>query len=356
MEFGALIFTQPQRAISDTRLLEERGFSHAWFPDSQMILGDVYACMALAAVNTKRIKLATGISVASNRIPPVTVHSIATINQIAPGRVILGFGTGHTARRVMGMPPVRFAEFRAQAQVIRDLLKTGEATYNAEGLSRKIRYLHRDRHFINLDDPIPFYIAANGPKALALCGELGDGIITTGVTAPERLVKVFRMVGDGAKAAGRPLAGKLPCVALTQICVLRPGETLASPRIARMVGPWVITSLHAIAAGYAKPRSLPPAARAVYDEYERYVAGLGAPETRYLELHIGHCTFVPERERRFVTPATIAATTMVGARAEIIERLRALEQAGLDQLFLNPPMDGFDEYIDDIAREVLDHI
>jgi len=43
-------------------------------------------------------------------------------------------------------------------------------------------------------------------------------------------------------------------------------------------------------------------------------------------------------------------------REEIIERLRALEQAGLDQLFLNPPMDGFDEYIDDIAREVVEHL
>ena len=54
MEFGTLIFTKPQRAISDTKRLEERGYQRAWFPDSQMIWGDVYACMALGAVNTKR--------------------------------------------------------------------------------------------------------------------------------------------------------------------------------------------------------------------------------------------------------------------------------------------------------------
>src|SRR5271170_5240895 len=145
MEFGTLIFTKPQRAISDTQRLEERGYHRAWFPDSQMIWGDVYACMALGAANTKRIQLATGISVASNRIPPVTVHSIATINEIAPGRVMLGFGTGHTGRGVMGLPPVKFAEFREQARVIRDLLRNGQATYHTEGLSRTIRYLHRDR-------------------------------------------------------------------------------------------------------------------------------------------------------------------------------------------------------------------
>src|SRR5580698_11054773 len=157
--------------------------------------------MALAAVNSKKIKLATGISVASNRIPPVTVHSIATINEIAPGRVLLGFGTGHTGRRVMGLPSVRFADFREQTRVIRDLLKHGEATYNTEGLSRKIRYLHRDRRFINLDDQIPLYVAANGPKTLALAGEFGDGAITTGITEPDRVTTVRKNLEVGAAKA-----------------------------------------------------------------------------------------------------------------------------------------------------------
>lgn len=356
MEFGTLIFTKPQRAISDTKLIEGRGFAQAWFADSHMIWGDAYACMALAAANTKTIRLATGISVASNRIPPVTVHSIATINEIAPGRVLLGFGTGHTGRRVMGLPPVRFADFREQARVIRDLLKTGEAIYEVEGLSRKIKYLHRDRRFINLDDPIPFYIAANGPKTLGLCGEFADGIITSGALTPERVAAVFRHAQAGAEASGRKLAGKLPCVSLAHFCVLRPGETLESARIMRMVGPWVITSLHAIAAGYAKPRSLPADARVVYDEYAKHVETIGTAAERHLELHVGHCTFVPERERKFVTPATIRATTLVGPREEIIERLRALERAGLDQIVLNPPMDGFDEYVDEVSREILERI
>jgi len=356
MEFGTLIFTKPQLAVRHTRVAEERGFSNAWFPDSHMIWGDVYACMALAAANTSRIKLATGISVASNRIAPVTVHSIATINEIAPGRVMLGFGTGHTGRRVMGLPPVKFAEFREQARVIHDLIKTGEAIYNTEGLSRKIRYLHRDRRFINLDGPIPFYIAANGPKTLGVAGEFGDGIITSGVMTSERAASVFRHAEAGAQAAGRNVAGRMPCVTLSHVCVLRPGESLESERVMQMAGPWVITSLHAIAAGYAKPRSLPADARAVYDEYAQYVERLGTPGERYLELHVGHCTFVPEQEKRFVTPATIRATTIVGTREEVAERLRALERAGVNQIVLNPPMEGFEEYVEEISRELVGRI
>jgi alkanesulfonate monooxygenase SsuD/methylene tetrahydromethanopterin reductase-like flavin-dependent oxidoreductase (luciferase family) len=353
MEFGTLIFTKPERAISDSKLAEQLGFTHAWIPDSHMIWGDAYACMALAAVNTRTIKLGTGVAIASNRIPPVTVHSIATINQIAPGRVILGFGTGHTGRRVMGLPPVRFADFREQVRVIHDLLKTGEAAYNAEGQSRRIRFLNRDRRFINLDDPIPFYVAGNGPRTLGLAGEFGDGILTTGVTKPERMAIVRRQVEDGARRAGRP-SGGLPCVSLTHVCVLRPGEKLDSPRVAQMTGHWVMTSFHAIAAGYARPHGLPPMVRKAYDAYAEYVSTLGPPDERHLALHEGHCAFVAPAERRFVTPETIKATTIVGTRDEVRDQIKALEEAGLSQIFINPPMDGFEESVKEISRELIE--
>ena len=65
MEFGTLIFTKPERAVTDPKLAEDLGYSHAWIPDSHMIWGDVWACMALAAVNTTRIKLATGVAIAT---------------------------------------------------------------------------------------------------------------------------------------------------------------------------------------------------------------------------------------------------------------------------------------------------
>ncbi|HEY6419912.1 MAG TPA: LLM class flavin-dependent oxidoreductase [Candidatus Binataceae bacterium] len=352
MEFGTLIFTKPERAITDARLAEERGFSHAWIPDSHMIWGDTYACMALAAVNTKRIKLGTGVAIASNRIPPVTVHSIATINQLAPGRAILGFGTGHTGRRVMGLPPVKQAEFREQVRVIHDLLKHGEATYQTEGLSRKIRYLHRELRFIDLDDPIPLYVAANGPKTLALAGEFGDGIITTGIRDAERVASVRKHAEAGAAKAGRS-AKTLPIVSLTHICVLKPGEALDSPRVKAMTGPWVMASMHALAAGYARPESLPAPARPAYTAYAEHVSRM-APEERYLQLHIGHCTYVAPNEERFVTAETIRATTIVGPREEVVEQLRGLERAGLAQVFINPPMEGFEECIAEISREVIE--
>lgn len=357
MEFGTLIFTKPERAISDPKLAEDLGYSHAWIPDSHMIWGDVWACMALAAVNTTRIKLATGVAIATNRIPPVTAEAIGTINQLAPGRVILGFGTGHTGRRVMGLPPVKHAVFREEVRVIHDLLKNGEALYNTEGMSRKIRFIHRDRRFINLDGPIPFYVAANGPRTLELAGEFGDGCVTTGVVHPDRVEIVRKRIAAGAERAGRKLPAKFPIVSLTHICVVQPGEDLDSPRVRMNAGPWVMANLHAFAAGYARAESLPAEVRPVFQAYQDYVSRMKTPrDERYLELHSGHCTFVEPGEWKFVTPESIRCCTIVGSREQVVEQVRALEKAGLSQIFLNPPMDGFRECLEEIARDVMERV
>src|SRR5581483_3825793 len=68
------------------------------------------------------------------------------------------------------------------------------------------------------------------------------------------------------------------------------------------------------------------------------------------------CTFIAPEERRFVTAETIRATTIVGEREAVIDQLRALDKAGLNQVFLNPPMDGFNECIDEISRELIGRV
>ena len=124
-----------------------------------------------------------------------------------------------------------------------------------------------------------------------------------------------------------------------------------------MTGHWVMASMHAIAAGFASANSLPPGARKVYDAYAEHVAALKTPTAeRYLDVHVGHCCFVAPEEKRFVTADTIGATTIVGPREAVLEQLRALDKAGLSQIFLNPPMDGFDECLDDISRDVIEKI
>ena len=97
MNFGVSFQSHIQNSWKHAVLAEQMGFTNAWFVDTQMLASDVYACMTLAAEHTSTIQLGTAVAIAGTRIAPVTAHSIATVNQLAPGRTILGLGTGHTA-------------------------------------------------------------------------------------------------------------------------------------------------------------------------------------------------------------------------------------------------------------------
>src|SRR5260370_25264956 len=105
MEFGIGIDTHVDK-WDLARYGEELGYDCCWVPDSQILWSDCSATLALAAANTKRIKLGTGVAIAGTRIAPATAHSIASINQLAPGRVFLGICTGHTTMPVMGQMPI----------------------------------------------------------------------------------------------------------------------------------------------------------------------------------------------------------------------------------------------------------
>src|SRR5690606_29236542 len=154
MRFGVMI--QPK--IDDWKIIreaEDLGFDTAWVPDSQMLWSDCYATLALAAANTSRIRLGTGVAIAGTRLAPVTAHSIASIHKLAPGRTFLGIGTGHTAMRVMGQDPVPLKEFREYLRVVRALLRGDEVDFTHRGRTRSIRFLHQDLGFLELEHEIP---------------------------------------------------------------------------------------------------------------------------------------------------------------------------------------------------------
>jgi hypothetical protein len=151
MKFGGMVATK----IDDWEIfpfLEELGYDSGWAPDSQMIWSDCYATLALAAHHTSRIRLGTGVSIAGTRLAPVTAHSIASINKLAPGRTFLALGTGHTAMRIMGQNPVKIDEFRDHLRVISGLLRGEEVAYAPPGKAEQlIKFIDRElaNHFFS---------------------------------------------------------------------------------------------------------------------------------------------------------------------------------------------------------------
>src|SRR6204780_1923320 len=121
MDFGIALPTAAD-SWRVTKEAEELGFTHAWFYDTQMLSADCFVAMGAAAVNTRRIRLGTGVLVPSNRIAPVAANALATLNQLAPGRIDFGVGTGFTARRAMGLGAMKLADMDEYIRVVYGLL------------------------------------------------------------------------------------------------------------------------------------------------------------------------------------------------------------------------------------------
>ena len=356
MDYG-IAFPSYIDAWRDVAAAEAAGFTHAWFFDSQLIYSDVYATMALAAQHSSRIRLGALVAIPSNRIPAVTASAVATINYLAPGRVILGLGTGNTGHNTMGLPAVPIAEFREYTQQVRGLLQGDEVLIREGERERWIRLLHPDRGgFINIDDAIPIYLAASGPKALAATGELADGWVRNALTP--QLASGFEAIRAAAAAAGRP-TDKPYTVGLTGGCVLRDGESLTSPRVIERVGPGVLGGLHGIWESHYGPGANmglqdPDAAAA----YHRYIEGYGdargsKPDRRYLDVHTGHMVFLKPQEDQFIDEATVGGT-LTGTPAQIIDRLEQLEAAGIDNIAIAcTDAAGARDLVADFGQEVI---
>src|SRR5215475_8430158 len=141
MDFG-VAFASNLDAWKTVKRAEELGISHAWFYDTQMLSPDIFAVMALAAEHTSKIKLGMGVLVPTNRIAPVTANGLATLNKLAPGRIIFGVGTGFTARNTMGLGPMKLGEFREYLRVVQTLLKGESVEWECENARRKVRFLN----------------------------------------------------------------------------------------------------------------------------------------------------------------------------------------------------------------------
>lgn len=326
MEFG-VTFTSRIGDYDLVALAESLGYDQAWFFDSQMIYSDVYATMALAARETKRIRLATGVAVPTTRMAPVIAHSIASVAELAPGRVELGVGNGNTARLTMGLRPVPLGRLKKEIRIIQALLRGEAVEQDAEGESHLIQLLHRDHGFVNLDHHIPLTLSAFGPKTLAYCGAECDAHLSWN-PSPDMLRGAREAIGEAARAAGRD-PDTVPTKAIFPLAVLRPGETAASPRVLRSLGPFITNLLHVMCEW---DESLLPSDSSITDtvaRYRAYEATLPA-ERRHLVLHEGHLVYTREDEHDFLTPEVAEVAAMIGDPDAIIERIRALEAAGLE--------------------------
>lgn len=329
MDYG-FAFLSTVDIPDDVAYAERKGFTHAWLYDTQMVCADVYQCMALCTTKTSKIKLGTNVTNPSSRIAPVTANNFATLNLLAPGRAILGIGTGNTARRTLGMPAARLSELKAHVEVCRGLLRGETVPYQEGDRHRMIRFLNPAGGWINVHDPVPIYVAASGPKALELAGEIADGVILFGAIGDSLVDYTMSHIRRGAERARRRLED-LYILVLTAFHVSAPGESLEAMQQA--VGAYVASECNIFALSAQDPADLPADVRDGIMAFRSAYRTQDAPiETRHLDLYSDYVNAFKPEHAGLVTEQMIKATTLTGTPPEINERIAKLEAAGVRQI------------------------
>jgi 5,10-methylenetetrahydromethanopterin reductase len=296
---------------------EDLGYHRAWLYDSPALYHDIWVTLARVAERTERIGLGTAVLVPNNRHPLVTASAIATIEDLAPGRLAVAIGTGFTGRMAMGKRALPWSFVAHYVRQVRALL-AGD-TVEVDGA--RCRMIHPDGFAPPRPIDVPFVIAANGPKGIEVARELGDGIMTIGGGQPE-----FEW-----------------CAVLAFGTVLDDGETFDSPRVVSAAGAGVAVVYHGMYEGDPAAVEALPNGAAWRADIEQIPA-----DERHLAVHEGHLVRVSERDTNIIDPSLIPAFTWSGSTAEIRARVEGAAASGVTEIVYQP----IGESRAEIAREL----
>ncbi len=169
MDFGAVLQTDPpaSETVRLAKLAEEVGFSHVWTFDSHMLWQEPYVIYSRILAETSRIKVGPFVTNPATRDWTVTASTYATLNEMYGNRTVCGIGRGDSAVRVTGGKPTTLKELREAIHVIRELGNSRPVEYNGQTL--EIPW--------STGSELEVWVAAYGPLALKVAGEVGDGFI-----------------------------------------------------------------------------------------------------------------------------------------------------------------------------------
>lgn len=305
MDIGVVFQLDPpaKQVVELARKAEAAGFSHVWSFDSHLLWQEPYVIYSQILANTEKVIVGPMVTNPGTRDVTVTASIYATLNEMYGNRTICGIGRGDSARRTLGLPPMNLADLRESVEVIRELGNGREVTYRGSKL-----------HFPWVEDSkLEVWVAAYGPKALKLTGEVADGFILqlSDVDIAEWMIKAVRAA---AEAGGRdPRAVKF-CVAAPAYA----GDDIAHQREqTRWFGGMVGNHIADIVARYGDTGAVPQAltdyikGRHGYDYSEHGRAGNP------------HTDFVPDE--------IVDRFCVLGPAQAHIEKLTKLKALGVDQ-------------------------
>ncbi|MDF1479615.1 TIGR03842 family LLM class F420-dependent oxidoreductase [Leifsonia sp. H3M29-4] len=305
MDFGVVLQTNPpaSRTVALAKLAEQHGFSHVWTFDSHILWQEPYVIYSQILAETRRVKVGPFVTNPATRDWTVTASVFATLNEMYGNRTVVGIGRGDSAVRVTNGKPTTLAELRESIHVIREL-----------GNSREVEYQGSTLRFPwSVGSELEVWVAAYGPLALKLTGEVGDGFILqlADVDIAKWMIKTVR---DSAEKAGRDPDSITFCVAAPNYI----GEDWDHMRNqCRWFGGMVGNHVADIVAKYGKDGTVPKALTDYIENREGY------DYNQHGKSGNTHAEFVPDE--------IVDRFCVLGTAKDHIAKLEELKSIGVHQ-------------------------
>ena len=330
----AILASEPLPVVvRQVQLAERLGYDTAWITDTHLVCRELWVTLAACATATSRIRLGPGVTVPHSRHVSVTASAIASLHELAPGRVVIGVGTGGSSAQTMGLrleQVGRVGTLEAMATSLRRLLAAEPVRFDT-GVDGRLAWLDGPR-------AIPLYLAGSGPRMLETAGRLGDGAIVYATVQPDVLAAALAHVVAGARASGREPAA-LDVALWAPMSIGRDG-TLARDHARGRV---------ASACRHPLPVRLPEedelAIRRVREAYDAYQHATAA-----------------SRHRTLVTDRLVDLMALAGTPADVraqVERLQGVRGLARVLVFPQVPDAGFgarEAILTMFAEEVMAHV
>ena len=304
MDFGAVLQTDPpaSRTIALAKLAEQHGFSHVWTFDSHLLWQEPYVIYSRILAETQRITVGPFVTNPATRDWTVTASIFATLNEMYGNRTVIGIGRGDSAVRVTNGKPTTLAELREAIHVIRELANSRAVEYNGSTL----------RFPWSSGSEVEVWVAAYGPQALKLTGEVGDGYILQLADVDVARWMIGR-VREAAEQAGRDPDAITFCVAAPFYI----GDDLAHQREqTRWFGGMVGNHVHDIVTRYGDQGDFP-------EVLTEYIKGrTGYDYNSHGKAGNDHVDFVPDE--------IVDRFCVLGTAQDHIAKLEELRAIGVD--------------------------
>lgn len=331
VEYGIRVPTvgKPQETGAYARKVEAAGFDFMWTPDTPVLAGlwrDVYMHLTCAALETKKLRLGPGVTNPLTRHPVATASSMATLNEASDGRADLLVGTGYSSAYIIGRKAATLKTMRESMVLWRSIFSGAKTELG--GLAIELDPSHPD---------LPIYMAASGPKALQLAGEVADGVLMMVGASTASVQWALDQVQIGMDKAGRNREDVRRILVVTT-CVDADKER-------------AIDQMRPCAAGLVRH----PHFKSMFAEMGLEIGG-PSPDAVWPYPDLGHAVDweAAKAYSSFVPDAAVEMAVALGSGAEVAARVKSLVDLDIDAVWFRH--EGTWDHPDDLLRGVSEEV